>query len=49
MFVHSNFVDQTLEDHVLVNFGIYLPLKRIEKFQVFPLEEKHVFSTTLCD
>jgi hypothetical protein len=34
-FVHCNFVDQTLEAHVFVNFGIYLPLKPIQKFQVF--------------
>jgi hypothetical protein len=30
-----NFVDKTLEAHVLVNFGMYLPLKPIQKFQVW--------------
>lgn len=34
MFARSNFVNQTLGAHVLVNSGIYLPLKAVQKFQV---------------
>jgi hypothetical protein len=35
MSTYFNLLDQTLEAHVLVNFGKYLSLKPIQKFEVW--------------
>ncbi len=47
-----NFVDQALEVHVLVNFGMYLPLKPIQKFLVWHnsrlLRNSKVFVSIQC-